>query len=94
LAGTVIRRRLRIQSIQFHHIADDSYFSSSSSVTPSIRAKILATHEHQTRLQITMKTDGQFDHILKMLEESKQGMAKIKVTMQEMRAAKEEFDAW
>jgi len=34
LAGTVIRRRLRIRSIQFHHIADDSYFSGSSSVTP------------------------------------------------------------
>ena len=33
MAGTVIRRRLRIQSIQFHHIADDSYLSGSSSVT-------------------------------------------------------------
>jgi len=94
LAGTVIRRRLRIRSIQFHHIADDSYFSGSSSVTPGIRDTILAFHDHQTRLQTTMKTDEQFDRILKMLEENKQGLVEIKSAMTEMRVAKDEFEAW
>lgn len=72
----------------------DSYFPGSSTVTSSIRHKILVSHDHGTRLQIAMKTDGQFDRILKMLEENKQGLVEIKTTMMEMRATKEEFEIW
>ncbi|KAG2592053.1 hypothetical protein PVAP13_5NG523986 [Panicum virgatum] len=41
-----------------------------------------------------MKTDEQFDRILKMLEENKQGLVEIKSAMTEMRVAKDEFEAW
>ncbi|PUZ45979.1 hypothetical protein GQ55_7G007700 [Panicum hallii var. hallii] len=41
-----------------------------------------------------MQTDEQFDRILNMLTESKEGIDELKQAMQEKHSAKDEFDAW